>query len=190
MAEQTFAIHHYAGLVEYNAEGFLEKNRDELPKSGSDLLLGSTDNFVRCLANILRPTPAKGQQTMSPRIGASQRPTVGIQFSSQLQSLRRKIDDTSPHYIRCLKPNNLLVPDHFDVALIANQLRCAGVIEAVRVSRLGYPQRFSHNRFIARYKMLGGKQRNDKLSKTTSGENSFTVVVCAIAHTFSTTRLN
>ncbi len=45
----------------------------------------------------------------------------------------------------------------FDAALIANQLRCAGVIEALRVSRLGYPQRYSHQQFLSRYRMLGMK---------------------------------
>ena len=44
-----FAINHYAGVVEYSTEGFVEKNRDELPKSGSDLLSESTDDFVQCL---------------------------------------------------------------------------------------------------------------------------------------------
>ncbi|KAL7539865.1 hypothetical protein ACHAXR_012440 [Thalassiosira sp. AJA248-18] len=168
VAEELFAVHHYAGLVEYDVEGFVEKTRDELPKSGSDLLLSSKNDFVKTLAEILQPNSAssvKGKQMMSPRSGAAQRPTVGIQFSSQLQSLRCKIDDTSPHYIRCLKPNNLLVPDHFDAALIADQLRCAGVIEAVRVSRLGYPQRFSHNQFIARYRLLGKKVKKKNTAK-------------------------
>jgi len=166
VAEQLFAVAHYAGLVEYDVEGFVEKNRDELPKSSSDLLLSSSNEFVKTLAQILQPSPTstKGKKTTTPRSGAAQRPTVGIQFSSQLHILRRKIDDTSPHYIRCLKPNNLLVPDHFDAALIADQLRCAGVIEAVRVSRLGYPQRFSHNQFISRYRILGRKLKKKSSS--------------------------
>lgn len=158
VAEQLFAVHHYAGLVEYNVDGFVEKNRDELPKEASDLLLSSSNAFVRTLAEILQPsTPTGRNKVVSPRSGATQRPTVGVQFSSQLHSLRSKIDETSPHYIRCLKPNNLLEPDLFDAALIADQLRCAGVIEAVRVSRLGYPQRYSYNQFISRYRILGMK---------------------------------
>ena len=156
VAEQLFAVHHYAGLVEYDVDGFVEKNRDELPKEASDLLLSSSNAFIRTLAEILQPsTPTGRNKVVSPRSGATQRPTVGVQFSSQLHSLRSKIDETSPHYIRCLKPNNLLAPDLFDAALIADQLRCAGVIEAVRVSRLGYPQRYSFNQFISRYRILG-----------------------------------
>lgn len=35
------------------------------------------------------------------------------------------------------------------------RLRCAGVVEAVRVSRVGYPQRYNHSQFVARYRTLG-----------------------------------
>ena len=163
VAQQLFAIHHYAGLVEYDVENFVMKNRDELPKSGSDLLLSSTKYIVKALAEILHPSLQAAGKSRSG--GAAQRPTVGIQFSSQLHSLRQRIDHTSPHYIRCLKPNHVLLPDHFDTALIADQLRCAGVIEAVRVSRLGYPHRYSHNQFIARYKVLGGKPKKKNNAK-------------------------
>merc|ERR1712194_805540 len=170
VGELLFGIHHYAGLVEYNVEGFVEKTRDDLPKSGSDLLLSSSNDLVKTIASILQPglplSGAKSKALMSPRAGgARQRPTVGIQFSSQLQILRSKIDETSPHYIRCVKPNNLLVPDEFDAALVADQLRCAGVIEAVRVSRLGYPQRFAHNQFVSRYRILGKTSKKKNSSK-------------------------
>ena len=47
VVEQIIAIRHYAGMVEYCTEGFVKKNRDELPKSGYDLLSGSTDDFVK-----------------------------------------------------------------------------------------------------------------------------------------------
>ena len=129
----------------------MEKNKDELPKSGADLLLSSTNKFVKTIANMMANPAASSsttkKQLMSPRGGASQRPTVGIQFSAQLHDLRSKIDETSPHCkfkytlviiiwkcfnnlthscfvdIRCLKPNNLLVPELFDASLIADQLR-------------------------------------------------------------------
>ena len=43
---------------------------------------------------------------------------------------------------------------------LTSQLRCAGVLEAVRISRLGYPQRYSHNDFVKRYKMLKPSSNN------------------------------
>jgi hypothetical protein len=56
-----------------------------------------------------------------------------------------------PHYVRCLKPNDNLEPDNFDPKNIVEQLRYCGVLEAVRVSRAGYPTRYPHEVFLTRY---------------------------------------
>jgi len=150
---RQFGVFHYAGLVEYDTDGFVEKNRDELPKEASDLLLSSSSDFVKELASIIKSTSAQ-EQPSSGR-ATKKNATVGGHFAKQLQELRAKIDLTSPHYVRCLKPNSQLVPDNFDPQMIVEQLRCAGVVEAVRVSRVGYPQRYSHSQFISRYRTLG-----------------------------------
>ena len=156
---QKFGIKHYAGPVEYDTEGFVDKNRDELPKEACDLLLSSTKDIVQKLASIISDpglglTVGDKKRSLSP-VRSHTKVTVGGQFSRQLHELRAKIDLTSPHYVRCLKPNDLLVPDHFNPLIISDQLRYAGVIEAVRVSRVGYPQRYSHVAFVARYGILG-----------------------------------
>ncbi len=54
----------------------------------------------------------------------------------------------------------------FDPKNIVEQLRYSGVLEAVRVSRAGFPTRFHHGIFLTRYYMLGdlgvdGKRRQD-----------------------------
>ena len=149
---RKFAISHYAGSVEYTSNGFVEKNRDDLPKETTELLLSSSNEFVKSLAQIISG-PASEPKARGP--SKSSKLTVGGQFSRQLQELRHKIDNTLPHYVRCLKPNDELVPDHFDPLVVADQLRCAGVIEAVRVSRVGYPQRYPHARFFSRYRIIG-----------------------------------
>lgn len=81
--------------------------------------------------------------------------SVCAKFAEQLVDLRVRINATSPHYIRCLKPNDELLPDDFDPKQIVEQLRYSGVLEAVRVSRAGYPTRYPHSQFISRYYMLG-----------------------------------
>lgn len=93
--------------------------------------------------------------------------TVAAQFSSQLRELRSRIDTTVPHYIRCLKPNDELVPNYFDPKMIVEQLRCGGVLEAVRVSRAGYSTRYPHDVFQARYSFLGDREiRSSKTMRT------------------------
>jgi hypothetical protein len=63
--------------------------------------------------------------------------TVASQFRAQLRSLMDIINSTTPHFIRCIKPNAECAPNVIDKALVINQLKCGGVLEAARVSRLG-----------------------------------------------------
>ena len=136
------------------------------------MLLSSTNKFVTTLTEILSSTSAGGKP--------GKKITVGGQFSQQLADLRATIDLTSPHYVRCLKPNDMLVPDHFDPVIVADQLRCAGVVEAVRVSRVGYPQRYSHDLFVNRYRILG-LQAMKNASKSTVRKQPVEVLVTAIS---------
>lgn len=182
----TFSIQHYAGLVEYSANDFLEKNKDELPKETTELLLNSSYKFVVTLAGLLSEssseksnTPAKSnsQQNRNFQRGKSMlRESVGSQFCSQLRDLRSRIGDTSPHYIRCLKPNDDLIPYNFQPLVIADQLRCAGVLEAIRVSRIGFPHRFSHQDFVDLYSVLC-RTELDRLSKNAQGKELCEILV-------------
>ena len=159
-ARGLFSIEHYAGVVEYNSESFLDKNKDELPKEATDFLLSSSASIFVELGKIISGKSSEGGNgdSSSRKVQRSSnsltRASVGSQFASQLRTLRENIDQTSPHYIRCLKPNDELIPDNFVPAIIADQLRCAGVLEAVRVSRIGYPQRYSKDMFVQRYWIL------------------------------------
>jgi len=63
-----------------------------------------------------------------------------------------------------LKPNDELSPDYFEPKNIVEQLRCGGVLEAVRVSRAGYPTRYPHETFLARYYILGNRKQSARSS--------------------------
>ena len=152
-----FCVHHYAGPVEYSTGGFVEKNRDELPKEATELLQHSFNPFIRLLSSLMENSAAErnAKVNTSANKGSFGRATVGGQFRRQLKRLREKIDVMTPHYVRCLKPNDQLVPDHFDRAAVAEQLSCGGILEAVRVARAGYSNHYSHDDFLRRYRCLG-----------------------------------
>ena len=147
--DYRFSIEHYAGKVEYTTDSWLEKNKDELPAKSAALLKNSSFKLLSSIQKYVRSETRKGRASVITK-------SVGFQFSEQLKSLRERIDKTTPHYIRCLKPNDDLVPDDFEPKNIVEQLRCGGVLEAVRVSRAGYPTRYPHDVFLARYYILGG----------------------------------
>eukprot|EP00980_Cylindrotheca_fusiformis_P004529 scaffold961_cov122-Cylindrotheca_fusiformis.AAC.37 len=164
-ARLQFSVHHYAGAVEYSTQGFIEKNRDELPKEATELLQNSVNPFVRYLADVIefdrnQKAALKSNSTMKFRRQESSvaRETVGGEFRRQLRHLREKIDHMTPHYIRCLKPNDILVQDQFDKAAITEQLRCGGILEAVRVARAGFSNHYSHTDFVRRYRSLVWKE--------------------------------
>lgn len=168
-ASLQFAVKHYAGPVEYTSAGFTEKNRDELSKELTELLKNSENVFVQELAWIIELTQQAVAESVSKSKSVSRRSdalvaraTVGGQFRQQLRNLRSKIDKTSPHYIRCLKPNDMLVPEHFDTAVVAEQLRCGGILEAIRVARAGFTQYYPHADFLRRYRTLAWKEFGQK----------------------------
>merc|ERR1712113_869383 len=80
--------------------------------------------------------------------------TVGQQFKEQLNDLITKVETTEPHYIRCLKPNDAAKPKMMTRRRLTEQLRYGGVLEAVRVARMGYPVRLNHVEFFKRYRIL------------------------------------
>ena len=75
--------------------------------------------------------------------------STGMQ--GQLFQLMQRLESTTPHFIRCIKPNNLQSPESYEQGLVLQQLRCCGVLEVVRISRSGFPTRMSHQKFARRY---------------------------------------
>lgn len=64
-------------------------------------------------------------------------PVIPIQYDmqQQLQSLLETLSATEPHYIRCVKPNNLLKPAIFENQNVLQQLRC-GVSISISINVL------------------------------------------------------
>ncbi|KAL8215013.1 hypothetical protein R6Q57_004462 [Mikania cordata] len=144
LARSDFIIAHYAGEVHYQADQFLDKNKDYLVPEHQDLLSTSKCSFVAGLFPPLREDVTKSSKFSS----------IGSRFKLQLQQLMETLNSTQPHYIRCVKPNNLLKPAVFENVNIIHQLRCGGVLEAIRISCAGYPTNKSFTDFVNRFGLL------------------------------------
>lgn len=77
--------------------------------------------------------------------------TNNVVAQGQLYKLMQRLEETEPHFIRCIKPNTQQLANVFDQELVLQQLRCCGVLEVVRISRSGYPTRHSHHEFASRF---------------------------------------
>ncbi|CAI9091439.1 OLC1v1026474C1 [Oldenlandia corymbosa var. corymbosa] len=144
LSRTDFIISHYAGEVQYQSDQFLDKNKDYVVPEHQDLLGASKCTFV---AGLFPPIPEESTKS-------SKFSSIGSRFKLQLQQLMETLNATEPHYVRCIKPNNLLKPAIFENSNIMQQLRCGGVLEAIRISCAGYPTRRPFFEFINRFGLL------------------------------------
>ncbi|XP_022991847.1 myosin-12 isoform X2 [Cucurbita maxima] len=144
LARTDFTINHYAGDVTYQADHFLDKNKDYVVAEHQALLDASKCSFV---ANLFPPLPEESSKQ-------SKFSSIGTRFKQQLQALMETLNTTEPHYIRCVKPNTVLKPGIFENFNVLNQLRCGGVLEAIRISCAGYPTKRTFDEFLDRFGML------------------------------------
>ncbi|KAL0419690.1 UNVERIFIED_CONTAM: Myosin-8 [Sesamum radiatum] len=144
LARSDFTISHYAGDVTYQTEQFLDKNKDYVIAEHQALLNASKCSFVSGLFPVSNEESSKQSKFSS----------IGSRFKQQLQALLETLSSTEPHYIRCVKPNNLLKPAIFENYNVLQQLRCGGVMEAIRISCAGYPTKKPFVEFVDRFGIL------------------------------------
>ncbi|CAK4650615.1 unnamed protein product [Aphanomyces euteiches] len=87
--------------------------------------------------------------------------TVCLTFKMQLSSLLATLETSTPHFIRCIKPNDTMVPSVFNPIRVRDQLRCGGLVEITRIARLGYPVRMLHDFFLRTFGALGPSEAAD-----------------------------
>ncbi|KAL1700520.1 nonmuscle myosin heavy chain b [Schizophyllum commune] len=151
--EQGFIIQHYAAKVEYRTDGWLEKNKDPLNDHLTRVLAQSSERYV---ASLFSDYVSAGAVTIGKKRGLKKGAfrTVGQRHREQLASLMAQLQATQPHFVRCIVPNAHKKPGRVDVPLVLDQLRCNGVLEGIRIARLGYPNRLPFVEFRQRYEIL------------------------------------
>ncbi|EER20303.1 myosin F, putative [Perkinsus marinus ATCC 50983] len=142
--QDCFVVNHFAGPVEYDTEGFMDKNKDQMSYSLFKVMKGSSSDYVSTLFTEYEDT--KFQDPDSAPSGKSKKKltTISGEFKQQLNELMETVRETEPHFIRCIKPNPMNLPDVYDRPSVCEQLRYGGVLQAIQVSRAGYPVRISH----------------------------------------------
>ncbi|CEG44284.1 myosin-like protein [Plasmopara halstedii] len=157
-SKTQFAIHHYAGTVLYEAMGFLDKHKDALLSDLSELMCHSHESLPQMLFKAKAEMEAAESKRLSSSLrksgGNGAEKTVGMQFKQSLTSLMTTISTTNVNYIRCIKPNSSKSSIELEDKMVANQLRCAGVIEAICIARAGYPNRLLHAEFATQFQLF------------------------------------
>uniref|UniRef100_A0A4W5MHJ1 Myosin VAb n=1 Tax=Hucho hucho TaxID=62062 RepID=A0A4W5MHJ1_9TELE len=161
MSNKAFIILHFADKVEYQCEGFLEKNKDTvneeqinvlklskvclfLFRSGQTLNLSpvfqSVNTFCSLTSRSKMPRPVQAQR--------DHKKTVGTQFRNSLHLLMETLNGTTPHYVRCIKPNDLKSPFTVTTACARNNRIRSICYSPVPVDRWTYQEFFNRYRVL------------------------------------------
>jgi len=146
--EPHFELYHYAGTVAYNAQGWLDKNKDPINESVVVLMQGSKHELVCSFFK----EPEDGDPKKKKKGTAYA--TISATHREQLHKLMANLRTTHPSFVRCIIPNEQKQPGLMEAALVLHQLRCNGVLEGIRICRKGFPNRIIYSEFKQRYSIL------------------------------------
>ncbi|XP_078541312.1 unconventional myosin-Ie isoform X2 [Lissotriton helveticus] len=140
---QGFIVHHYAGKVSYDMDGFCERNRDVLFMDLIELMQSSELPFIKALFSENLQAEKKGRPT-----------TASSKIKKQANDLVSTLMKCTPHYIRCIKPNETKKPRDWEESRVKHQVEYLGLKENIRVRRAGYAYRRVFRKFLERYAIL------------------------------------
>uniref|UniRef100_A0A8D3D1Y2 Myosin VIIBb n=1 Tax=Scophthalmus maximus TaxID=52904 RepID=A0A8D3D1Y2_SCOMX len=140
-----FGIKHFAGVVSYDSQGFLEKNRDAF----SFDIIKTIDKTTNALLRQIFETDlsTNGAQTDKRKPV----PTLSGQFRQSLDSLMKALSTCQPFFVRCFKPNS---DKQSEYSTPLESLRYSGMVDTIRIRNLGYPIRFPFEEFVQRYRVF------------------------------------
>ncbi|CAD8134717.1 unnamed protein product [Paramecium pentaurelia] len=138
----TFTIKHTAKDVEYTCQDFVEKNQDEIPQ----LLLEAKCNSQMVQ---LQPKPK----------------SIVVKIKNEMKSLMTELQSCGVHFIRCIKPNDELIPNKLDNKYAMKQIRYLGVLDSLKVRKESFPIRVDFWRFYLKYRFIQEGGFQDPLNK-------------------------
>lgn len=136
--KSAFKVQHYAGDVQYETTGFIEKNRDTLQPDNIVFLSSCCKNFL----------------TSEPDVSDTDKQRVGTKFKDQLFKLIQRLEGSKPHFIQCIRPNAKQLHGMYEKDIVLQQLKCSGIFETVKMSKSRYPKRMTHQEFSSRFSCL------------------------------------
>merc|ERR1719430_2610446 len=141
-----FQVHHYAGVVNYDIDGFCDKNKDVLFVDLIEMVQGSRNTFIKTLF---------AGDKVDQGGGPGKRPTTaGKKIKTQANELVKKLMLCVPHYVRTIKPNETKRPLDWENKRVLHQCEYLGLKENVRVRRAGFAYRRPFEKFVKRYEIL------------------------------------
>lgn len=128
----------------YSVNGFIEKNTDHLSRYWSHFMY-QTDH---CLLKTLFPEGNPLRKNPKNPI------TLASQFCISIESIIAKLENKEIHFIKCICPNRLKIPNLFDEDYVYKQLCSQFLIEHSEFIKRGYFYKEHYGPFFQRFRIL------------------------------------
>jgi myosin heavy subunit len=146
MKKEVFMIKHTAKDVWYWTPGFVDKNKDELPKN----LLDSLQVCDRVMMRIFNRKLTDDEE-LKEKVNDPMEKFLGYKFRNEMQSLMDELLSCECAFVRCIKPNEIKKKDFWVPALALNQIRYLGILDSINVRRNSLPVRKMYEEFYSKY---------------------------------------
>ncbi|CUF17710.1 myosin heavy chain, putative, partial [Bodo saltans] len=191
--DDSFTIRHYACDVKYKVDGFVEKNMDHVRESSLTTLKTTTDEVLQSVFDVdenigllqdLQTAPASPKSRGGAGSAAGgpvggRRSTVASQFRASLKLLMDTLDQSHPHWVRCIRPHVRKAPDLFDGKLVLEQLVATGILATIEQRQRNFPYRIPHGEFLQRFGVLAATSLR-RLSSRSSNQERCNAIISAL----------
>ena len=128
-SKTLFGISHFAGIVDYDAETFVEKNRDNLSEDVLSVAGKSSNKIVNAVYESREEFVSKKRQ------GHLMGKSLWTKFTRQINILFAEIESSGTFYVRCFLPNKIQSPGKIDNIHLINQMNQSGLLSALQISK-------------------------------------------------------
>merc|ERR1712087_888360 len=116
---------------------FLVKNMESVHPDTAKMMKKSKMQLIKDIGG----TGPKGRKKKS----------VTAVFHGGIKTLMKNLHATEPYFVRCVNPNMQKSSTIWTEAVMEHQLRCGGLVEALKVLKLGYPTRVPYSELHGEY---------------------------------------
>jgi len=134
-----FMINHFADDVTYDGTNFLMKNMEAVHPDTAKMLQESKIELVKQVAVDQGSTKKKAKLSVTGT------------FNRGIKTLMKNLKATEPFFVRCVNPNMQKSATIWSEEVVEHQLRCGGLVEALKVLKLGYPTRVPYSTLYEKY---------------------------------------
>lgn len=76
---------------------------------------------------------------------------LGSKFLSEMNKLTEELYSCDCHFVRCIKPNSKKSPKLFTSDAVLQSLRYLGVLDSIKIRKLGYIYRRPYKEFFKKF---------------------------------------